>query len=363
MKRHSLIVSLFMTMLAVNAWSAAPAARQRLLMDDHWKFMQSDTTGGEKRDFDDAKWRTLTLPHDWSIEGEYDKNAPTGGSGGYLPTGVGWYRRHFQVSKSELNKTVWIEFDGVYMNSDVWLNGHHLGNHPYGYTSFSYELTSFLEPGENVIAVRADNSAQPNTRWYSGSGIYRHVWFVRLDPLHIGEWGIAVTTPEVSTDSAVVEVKTIIENEHTVLKKGILRTILLNKEGKEVARVQSSFAAQANTQSELRQQLKVKSPDLWSVETPALYQLRSSVVEGDQQVDEEFTNIGIRKIAYDVQKGFFLNDKHVKMNGVCLHHDGGCVGSAVPVRVWERRLAKLKEMGCNAIRTSHNPPAPEFLDL
>ncbi len=363
MKTHSLIVSLFMTMLAVNAWSAAPAARQRFLMDDHWKFMQSDTTGGEKQDFDDAKWRTVTLPHDWSIEGEYDKNAPTGGSGGYLPTGVGWYRRHFQVSKSELNKTVWIEFDGVYMNSDVWLNGHHLGNHPYRYTSFSYELTSFLEIGENVIAVRVDNSAQPNTRWYSGSGIYRHVWFVTLDPLHIGEWGIAVTTPEVSTDSAVVEVKTIIENEHTVLKKGILRTVLLNKEGKEVARVQSSFAAQANTHSELRQQLKVKFPDLWSVETPALYQLRSSVVEGDQQVDEEFTNIGIRKIEYDVQKGFFLNDKHVKINGVCLHHDGGCVGSAVPVRVWERRLAKLKEMGCNAIRTSHNPPAPEFLDL
>ena len=363
MKSHSMIFFLFVTVITMNAWSAAPAVRLRLLMDENWKFTQSDTTGEEKQDFDDTKWRTLTLPHDWSIEGEYDKDAPTGGSGGYLPTGVGWYRRHFQVSKAELNKAVWIEFDGVYMNSDVWLNGHHLGNHPYGYTSFFYELTSFLQPGENVIAVRVDNSAQPNTRWYSGSGIYRHVWFVELDPLHIGEWGIAVTTPEVSTDSAVVEVKTIIENEHKVLKKGILQTVLLNEEGKEVARVQSSFAAQANTHSELSQQLKVKSPHLWSVETPVLYRLHSSVVDGEQHVDETSTNVGIRKIEYDVEKGFFVNGKHVKMNGVCLHHDGGCVGSAVPVRVWERRLTKLRKMGCNAIRTSHNPPAPEFLDL
>ncbi len=358
-----MIFSLLITMLTTNAWSTAPAARQRLLMDENWKFMQFDTTGAQKEDFDDTKWRTVTLPHDWSIEGEYDKNAPTGGSGGYLPTGVGWYRRHFQVTKAELNKTVWIEFDGVYMNSDVWLNGHHLGKHPYGYTGFSYELTSFLQPGKNVIAVRVDNSAQPNTRWYSGSGIYRHVWFVELDRLHVSEWGVAVTTPIVSTDSAVVEVKTTIENEHTGLKKGILQTVLLNNEGTEVARVQSPFTVQAHAHSELSQWLKVNFPQLWSIETPALYQLRSIVVEGEQQIDEEVTIIGIRKIEYEVGKGFFLNDKHVKMNGVCLHHDGGCVGSAVPVRVWERRLARLKEMGCNAIRTSHNPPAPEFLDL
>lgn len=352
-----------MSMLTLQGWSAAPAARQRILMDENWKFRQSDTTGAEKKDFDDSKWRTLSLPHDWSIEGEYYKDAPTGGSGGYLPTGVGWYRRHFHASNAELSKTVWIEFDGVYMNSDVWLNGHHLGKHPYGYTSFSYQLTSLLQPGENVIAVRVDNSAQPNTRWYSGSGIYRHVWFVELDPLHIGEWGIAATTPDVSTDSATVEVRTTIENEYKVLRKGILQTVLHNNEGAEVARVQSPFTVKANTHCEIRQHLIVRSPQLWSVGTPVLYRLHSVVVDGEQEGDEASTNVGIRKIEYDVEKGFFLNGKHVKMNGVCLHHDGGCVGSAVPVGVWERRLAKLKEMGCNAIRTSHNPPAPEFLDL
>jgi beta-galactosidase len=337
--------------------------RQRLLMDSHWTFQLGDQKDADKVSYDDSRWRELNLPHDWSIEGQYDKDAPTGGSGGYLPTGIGWYRRHFQVSNADLNKTVWIEFDGVYMNSDVWLNGHHLGKYPYGYSSFSYELTSFLQSGENVIAVRVDNSLQPNTRWYSGSGIYRHVWFVKVNPLHIGKWGIAVTTPYISTESATVEVKTRIENDYKVLKKGMLQTVLTNSEGTELARVQNSFSVKAGMHSELRQQLTVKSPQLWSVETPALYQLRSMVVDGEQLVDEEITTVGIRKIEYDVDKGFLLNGKHVKMNGVCLHHDGGCVGAAVPSSVWERRLTKLKEMGCNAIRTSHNPPAPEFLDL
>jgi beta-galactosidase len=366
---HSLksvsIKSAFLILLGLFSFGSIEAQeihRQRLLMDSHWRFQLGDQKDAEKISYDDSRWRELNLPHDWSIEGEYDKDASTGWSGGYLPTGIGWYRRHFQVSKAEL-PTVWIEFDGVYMNSDVWLNGHHLGNYPYGYSSFFYELRSFLQPGDNVIVVRVDNSLQPNTRWYSGSGIYRHVWFVKLDPLHLGHWGIAVTTPDVSSESATVEVKTRIENDYKVLKKGILQTLLVNSEGTEVARVQTSFSVKAGMHSELSQQLIVKSPQLWSIETPALYELRSIVVEGDQQVDGEITTVGIRKIEYDVEKGFLLNGKHVKMNGVCLHHDGGCIGAAVPSSVWERRLTKLKEMGCNAIRTSHNPPASEFLDL
>jgi len=337
--------------------------RERLLMDFNWKFQLGDQKSAEQISYDDNSWRVLNLPHDWSIEGEYNKDEPTGGSGGYLPTGIGWYRRHFQVDKNDLNKHIWIEFDGVYMNSDVWINGHHLGKYPYGYSSFYYELTPHLVAGENVIAVRVDNSKQPNTRWYSGSGIYRHVWLVKTDPLHIAHWGIYAVTPSVSTESATIDIKIKIENKDRSLRKGKLKNILFNREGKEVVQTEINFSIEAEKTSELSQQLKINSPELWSVKKPYLYKLHSVIYDGDKKIDEVITDIGIRQIEYDVDKGFFLNGKHLKMNGVCLHHDGGCVGAAVPEAVWERRLKKLKEMGCNAIRTSHNPPAPEFLDL
>jgi beta-galactosidase len=337
--------------------------RQRLLMDFNWKFLLGDQKDAGQENFDDSKWRTLNLPHDWSIEGEYSKEATTGWSGGYLPTGIGWYRRHFQVSKSDLNKQIWIEFDGVYMNSDVWINGHRVGNYPYGYNSFHYDVTRFITEGENIIAVRVDNSLQPNTRWYTGSGIYRHVWLVMVDPLHIGHWGVFVTTPKVSAESATVDVRTAIENGSGSVKKGTLRTLLTNNAGREVALVETPFSLNPDQRSEISQQLTVVSPKLWSVDAPALYKLHSIVLVEKKRVDEITTTVGIRSIEYDVNKGFFLNGEHLKMNGVCLHHDGGSVGSAVPERIWERRLERLKEMGCNAIRTSHNPPAPEFLDL
>lgn len=337
--------------------------RQRLLMDFNWKFQLGDQQGAEQTSYDDNNWRMLNLPHDWSIEGEYNKDEPTGGSGGYLPTGIGWYRRHFQVDKNDLNKHIWIEFDGVYMNSDVWLNGHHLGKYPYGYSSFYYELTPHLVASENIIAVKVDNLNQPNTRWYTGSGIYRHVWLVKTDPLHIAHWGIYAVTPSVSTESATIDIKINIENKDRSLRKGKLKNILYNNEGKEVGQTEINFSVEAEKSSEISQQLKVTSPDLWSLEKPYLYKLLSIIYDGDKKIDEVTTDIGIRQIEYDVDKGFFLNGKHIKMNGVCLHHDGGCVGAAVPEAVWERRLKKLKEMGCNAIRTSHNPPSPEFLDL
>ena len=337
--------------------------RQRLLMDFNWKFQLGDQRGAEQTSFDDGNWRVLNLPHDWSIEGEYNKDEPTGGSGGYLPTGIGWYRRHFQMTKDDLAKHIWIEFDGVYMNSDVWLNGHHLGNYPYGYSSFYYELSPYLVEGENIIAVRVDNSKQPNTRWYSGSGIYRHVWLVKTNPLHIAHWGIYAFTPAVSTESATMNISTKIENKNKSLKKGKLQSVLIDNKGKEIAQTETDFSIEGKESSEITQQIKVDSPELWSLEVPYMYKLRSIIYDGNKKIDEVTTEVGIRKIEFDVDKGFFLNEKHVKMNGVCLHHDGGCVGAAVPEAVWERRLKKLKEMGCNAIRTSHNPPAPEFLDL
>ncbi|MCK9210127.1 MAG: DUF4982 domain-containing protein [Ignavibacteriaceae bacterium] len=341
----------------------AEQTKRRTLFNTDWRFALGDHVDANNVSFDDKNWRTLNLPHDWSIEGTYDKEAPTGGSGGYLPTGIGWYRKHFYVNQNELSKTIRIEFDGVYMNSEVWINGNYLGKHPYGYTSFQYDLSADIRAGKNVIAVRVDNSKQPNTRWYTGSGIYRNVWLIKTNKLHVAHWGVSITTPAVSPQSATVTVKTIIENFDAKLKAGILRSIILNRQDKEVVRIEKSFSITQGATTELVQQVVVKSPELWSLETPSMYKLKTIILEKSVMVEEVTTNFGIREITYDVNNGFSLNNKSIKMNGVCLHHDGGCVGAAVSLQVWRRRLEKLKEMGCNAIRTSHNPPAPEFLDL
>ncbi len=346
-----------------NCYAAPPGIRQRLLMDMGWKFSQTDTAGADKSSFNDNKWRTLNLPHDWSIESEFKQNAPAGGNGGYLPTGIGWYRKHFVLPKSVLSKAVWIEFDGVYLNSDVWINGNHLGHYPNGYMSFYYDLAPYIKAGENIITVRVDNSLQPNTRYYSGSGIYRHVWLNITDPLHIAQWGTYIATPVADTASATVVVKTKIENANTISKDAILRSIVIDAKGNEVGRIESAFSLQAKNNSESEQKITVSSPVLWSLESPVMYSLHSVIIEKGKIVDETTSLFGIRNIKYDVNKGFFLNGKHVKMNGVCLHHDAGSVGAAVPEAMWVRRLQLLKDMGCNAIRTSHNPVAPEFLDI
>ncbi|TDH19970.1 DUF4982 domain-containing protein [Segetibacter sp. 3557_3] len=346
-----------------NNTSFAQNSRQRLLMDKGWKFSQTDTVGADKTAFSDNKWRTLDLPHDWSIESAFVQNAPTGGGGGYLPTGIGWYRKRFNMPKSALSKAVWIEFDGVYQNSDVWINGHHLGHYPNGYMSFYYDLSGQLKSGENIITVRVDNSLQPNTRWYSGSGIYRHVWLSMADPVHIAQWGTYVTTPKVDSASATVSIKTQIDNQHAAAKNVIIRSLVVDATGKEVGRSESPIGVAAKDSGVSDQKITVTSPALWSVETPNMYNLRTQVIDRGKVVDEVTTPFGIRDIQYDANKGFLLNGKRVKMNGVCLHHDAGSVGAAVPEAMWVRRLQILKEMGCNAIRTSHNPVAPEFLDL
>ncbi|MES1198253.1 MAG: glycoside hydrolase family 2 TIM barrel-domain containing protein, partial [Chitinophagaceae bacterium] len=359
------IAFLITTVLFIHAFNGAEAqnSRQRLLMDFGWKFSQTDTSGADKPSFNDSKWRTLNLPHDWSIESAFVQNAATGGGGGYLPTGVGWYRKHFVLPKSSLSKNIWIEFDGVYQNSDVWINGHHLGHYPSGYMSFYYDLTPYIKAGENIITVRVDNSLQPNTRWYSGSGIYRHVWLSITDPLHVAQWGTYITTPFADSASATVIVKTKIENNNSVAKDAVLRSIVLDAKGNEVGSIETPASIQGKNNTELEQKITVSFPALWSLESPNMYSLRSVIVEKGKVLDEVVSSFGIRDIKYDVNKGFLLNGKHVKMNGVCLHHDAGSVGAAVPESMWVRRLQILKEMGCNAIRTSHNPVAPEFLDL
>ena len=359
-----LLVSLFLCTAHAVAQDRHELPRQRLLADYGWTFTTGDPVGAEQPAFDDSGWRSVDLPHDWSIEGPYDEAAATTGRGGYLPTGVGWYRRSFTLPEDSDGRQVWIEFDGVYQNSDVWINGQHVGHRPYGYVSFYYDITPHLKAGENVIAVRVDNSRQPNSRWYSGSGIYRHVWLTMTDPLHVAQWGTFVTTPEVDSTRASVEVRTRLANDGRSVRRGELLSVVLDEAGVEVARTVAPFTMNAGAEATLTQQLSVDAPALWSLESPTLYSLKSIVLEaGGRTVDESLTPFGIRHIAYDVDRGFLLNGERVKMLGVNLHHDGGPVGAAVPEAVWERRLLKLKAMGVNAIRTAHNPPAAELLDM
>jgi beta-galactosidase len=339
------------------------APRLRDAFDFGWKFFRGETPGAQQPGFADAAWRALDLPHDWSVEGPFTQDAAASGSGGYAPTGVGWYRKRFRVPAGFAGRKVRIEFDGVYQNSEVWLNGQYLGKRPFGYISFSYDLSPLLSAGENVIAVRVDNSKQPGSRWYSGSGIYRHTWLVAANDVHIPQWGTFVTTPRVTPETATVQVRTQVRSQRSEAVNCTLSTAIVDADGHALATSDATQQIAPGDSYEFDQQIKLDKPALWSIETPVLYRLRSTVRAGDQTVDEYETPFGVREAVFDADRGFLLNGKHVKLNGVCLHHDGGAVGAAVPERVWERRLEFLKEMGSNAIRTSHNPPAPEFLDL
>jgi beta-galactosidase len=357
------VPGLLLVFVALCAATPSAAQRQRLSMDPGWRFFLGDSGGAQQPRFDDRRWRLLDLPHDWSIEGTPREDAPGGGRVGYFPAGTGWYRKSFRLPAGARGRVAWLEFDGVYMNSDVWINGVHLGRRPYGYVSFAYDVTEHLVPGVNVVAVRVDNERQPNSRWYTGSGIYRHVWLTIVDRLHVGHWGTYVTTPRADSAGAEVLVRARVENGYSAPRRGVLRSVVVDSAGREVARTDTPFSLVGGQDVELEQRLQVEAPRLWSVEAPTLYTLRSVVRDGAQVADEASTMFGIRSIAYDKDRGFLLNGRRVKMRGVNLHHDAGGLGAAVPERVWLRRLQALKAMGANAIRTSHNPPAPEFLDL
>lgn len=338
--------------------------RLHLLADYGWRFYKGDQSSASQPGFDDRQWRDVDLPHDWSIEGPINQQAPAGGAGAYLPTGIGWYRRHFKAPTSWRRHVISVEFDGVYMQSDVWLNGHHLGHRPYGFIGFVYDLTPFLRyGGSNVIAVRVDNSLQPNCRWYSGSGIDRHVWITVTDPVHVAHWGTYVTTPAIAKDSALVHVRTTVANALPARSAATLTSTVLDPNGLTVASAEATSNIAAGGAASFEQDLSVSSPKLWSIDSPALYRLHTQLTVSGRIVDEYDTPFGIRSIDYDVDKGFMLNGLPVKIHGMCLHEDGGSVGAAVPEGVWERRLRLLKAMGCNAIRCSHNPPSPEFLAL
>ncbi|HSE33670.1 MAG TPA: glycoside hydrolase family 2 TIM barrel-domain containing protein [Pyrinomonadaceae bacterium] len=349
--------------------AAAPSAFSQGVtssFDQDWRFLRGDIMGAEKQDFDDSGWRKVDVPHDWSIEGPVDQKNPTGPGGGFMPSGVSWYRKHFILSSEAQNQLVFIEFDGVMSNSDVWINGVHLGSRPYGYVGFSYELTKHLNLGkDNVLAVRTDTSKQPASRWYTGAGIYRHVRLVTKNAVHIPQWGTFVTTPRISSKEAVVRVDCEVTNQSKTPQRASLQIVLIDPLGKIFQTADTSINTIEPGKSFIfNRELTVKNPVRWDIYSPVLYQLIARVrIDGDRAVDAETVTFGIREFHFDPPTGFWLNGKNFKIKGACLHHDGGAFGAAVPLAVWEHRLNELKKLGVNAIRTAHNPPAPEFLDL
>jgi beta-galactosidase len=332
--------------------------------DYNWKFALGDDAGARNNDFNDANWRSLDLPHDWSIEGKVDSLNPTGNDGGYFPAGTGWYRKKFMAPAAWKGKRISIYFEGVYMNAEVFINGQSLGIHPYGYSSFLYELTAHLNFGkENMIAVRVDNSQQKNCRWYSGSGIYRHVKLLVTNPIHIDHWGVKISTPVISKDKATVQVQTQIKNETGQPQSITLYTQLTDKKNfASAAKNEFTIELPANAVKEVTQQITVNNPALWSPASPVMYYAQIKLIKAGVAIDNTSQAFGIRSTTFDVENGFRLNGKKVILNGGCVHHDNGCLGAAAYDRAETRRVELLKSAGFNAVRTSHNPPSEAFLD-
>jgi beta-galactosidase len=339
--------------------------------DDGWHFALGEHSGAQSFHFNDHNWRLLDLPHDWSIEGKIDRNNPSGNAGGYFPTGIGWYRKTFKVPKDWQGKQLSIYFEGVYMNSEVFINGHSLGTHPYGFTGFSYELTPYLNfGGDNLIAVRVDNASQVNCRWYSGSGIYRHVWLALEDPVHVKQWGVYVTTPKVSPEVATVQIETSVSNTDKQAHTVIVGTNIMDATNRQVATDKSQEVKLApGKDTAIIQRVKLRHPKLWGLQSPNLYTARIKLTTNGQKAKSRNQTVeivekpfGIRSIQFTPNKGFELNGQVVKLNGGCVHHDNGCLGAAAYDRAEERKVELLKKAGFNAVRTAHNPPSTAFLN-
>lgn len=341
---------------------AAQTIRNKLLFNNDWKFHKGDVVNGEAIDFADQDWRKLNLPHDWSIEGPFSEAWAS--STGFLPGGIGWYRKTFTLPADSKNKMTYIYFDGVYENSEVWINGHYLGKRPNGFISFQYELTPYLKSdGKNVLAVKADHSQFADSRWYTGSGIYRNVYLITTTPLHIGLWGIDFTTPEVSAEQATINISVSVLN-NSFKNTGVNVTCrLVDANRKTIAEAVKNINLKKTDSALANLSFKVKNPQLWSVDQPTLYDLIVSLAANGKKTDQLQEKVGIRSIRFDANKGFFLNGKNMKLKGVCIHDDAGALGVAALKEVWYRRFKFLKEAGCNSIRMSHNPHADYFYDL
>jgi beta-galactosidase len=351
------------TAFAAAATTVPISGERRVNFDGDWRFFKGEAEGAERPDFNDAQWRQVRLPHDWAIEGPFDSklNPHTGA----LPIfGTGWYRKSFTIPASGKGRYFSIEFDGAMANSRVWLNGKELGGRPYGYIGFGFDLTPYLHFGAeaNVLAVRLTPEDR-SSRWYPGAGIYRNVWMDITGPVHVGRWGTYVTTPEVADDKSSVAVKTEIRNQSDREMKIVLQTSVLDPAGKMVSRNSDAADVPAGGMQTVATTLSVTRPQRWDTEHPYLYTLVSEVMDGKRVVDRYTTPFGMRTIVFDKDKGFLLNGRYLKIQGVCNHADLGALGAAVNWRATERQLEIMKGAGVNAIRTSHNPPSPELLEL
>jgi beta-galactosidase len=352
---------------------------------DNWHFHRDDAPGAEAPAFDDSAWRTLDVPHDWSIEdlpgsaphaegaiwaqgnpplktGPFDVYASEGQvATGWTVGGIGWYRKRFDKPQVPQGGTAELRFDGVYMNCDVWINGTHLGNHPYGYTPFAFDLTPHLTEGPNVVAVKADNPGR-NSRWYSGSGIFRKIWLSVAGDLRIPQYGVSVTTELAVKEAAQVKVEVTVENGRPAARKATVRVRLLDASGATADEVQSSITVPASATTKAYLFPKFFNPKLWSPADPNLYRAEVLLEADNKPADATWLHIGIRKVEIDATQGLRINGQPLKLQGGCVHHDNGILGSACIPRAEERRVEILKASGFNAIRTSHNPPSPDFLD-
>jgi beta-galactosidase len=361
---RGLVVAFTAGMITVGAQAAPVQARQVKELASGWHFAKGDFAGAEAAAFDDAAWKSVSVPQDWAIAQPFDKDSATGGAGAFLPGGVSWYRYRLELPKAHSGKRVFIEFDGVMAHSKVWLNGHLLGERPNGYVSFGYELTPWVNfGGENVLAVRTDTSLQPASRWYEGAGIYRKVRLVVEDSVHVARWGTYVTTPSVSKEEAQVRVQVTVQNQTAQVAATSVRVRLMGPSGPVAAMGASEvrqIAADGTTDYDVR--LTVRSPDRWDVGHPAMYRAVVEVLRGGQVSDTDAVSFGVREFHFDPATGFWLNGRNFKLYGACLHGDVGAFGIAVPAEAYRERFQALQALGVNAIRVAHSAPSPEFLE-
>jgi hypothetical protein len=360
-KRMKLIIAVLLCLACTNGLYAQSGFGKSEQINGDWKFTLNDVEDGETIPLDDSRWETVDLPHDWSVNGQL---SPTLASAtGYLPGGIGWYRKHLEIPADKKDEKVYLYFEGVYNRSEVFVNGVSLGKRPNGYISFLYDATPYIKYGaENVIAARVDHSQSADSRWYTGSGIYRDVWVVYANPVHIEQWGV-YAYPEQLKKGYQLQVEVNVENGLSEASALTVKNELLDQNNEPLAKSSNKLTLAANQSGKIQTALKVKKPELWSLEHPNLYKLKTSVYKGDELIDECTTTTGFRHFTFDSNTGFALNGESMKVKGVCLHHDAGVLGSAVPREVWKRRLLTLKEIGVNAIRTSHNPQATDLYDL
>ncbi len=363
MQKSTLIrLVLFSLFLAGPTMGFAQQTRQTILFNEGWTFHKGDVPNGDKPTVNAADWKPVDLPHDWSIEGPFDEQWASATA--YLPGGIGWYRKTFDIAPNLRSKQLFLYFDGVYKNSEVWINGHYLGERPNGFTPFQYEITPYLaKTGKNVVAVKADHTQFADSRWYTGSGIYRNVYLVATDPVHIDLWGVRFVTPTVTQQRATANVTVSVANQSNATKPILVRAQLMDANGKAVADARQQVSVQGAGKADASLSFTVANPALWSTEHPNLYRLEVTLSANGKPLDNRSENVGFRSFRFDKDKGFFLNGANMKLKGVCIHDDAGALGVAVPAEVWVQRLKTLQDVGCNSLRLSHNPHADYLYDL